>query len=128
MKNKIIYIKTLQYLLAAILLLFGLNGFFNFLPMPESPQPASEFFGSLIQSGFMMPLIFGVEIIVGFFLLINRYVPLGLLLFAPIALGILLYHLFLDPAGGIAGYFTFLIEVILLFSYKEVYKPILQKN
>ena len=76
-----------------------------------------NFMGALTATGFMWPLIGVVQIISGISLIIGRYVALGLILFAPVALVILLFHLFLDPAGGLIGYITFILEVLLLYAY-----------
>ena len=122
------WIRIIRYVLGGIVLLFALNGFLQFLPMPPLPDPASEFFGALYQTGYMIPLLYGVEIIVAILLLVKRYVPLALLLFAPIAVNILFFHLFLAPAGGLAGYITVILEVIMLFAYKADYKLILSSR
>ncbi|MGM0531221.1 MAG: hypothetical protein ACQER7_07710 [Bacteroidota bacterium] len=122
MNKQSTWIKVLRYLLGAIILLFGLNGFLQFLPMPPMPEEASEFFGVLAKTGYMIPLLYGAEIIIAVLLLVNRFVPLMLLLFVPIALNILFFHLFLAPAEGLAGYVTVLLEVILLIAYKENYR------
>src|SRR5580698_6190860 len=67
------------------LAVFGLNGFLNFIPQPKTPMPAGAmaFLGALMQSGYMMQLIGAALLIVGVLLLLNRFVPLALALFAP---------------------------------------------
>lgn len=120
------WIKFIRYFLGAIILLFSLNGFFQFLPMPPLPESASTFFGALYETGYMIPFLYGVELIIAIMILINRFVPLALLLFLPIALNILFFHLFLAPAGGVAGYLTVILEVILLIAYNEDYKGLLR--
>ena len=119
-------IKALRYLFGAIILVFGFNGFLQFLPMPHPPEPAGAFLGALGKTGYMLPLLYGIEVVMGLLLLINRFVPLVLLAFVPIAVNILFYHLFLDPAGGVVGYLTFLIELILLYAYRDYYKMLFQ--
>jgi uncharacterized membrane protein YphA (DoxX/SURF4 family) len=39
-----------RYLLGLIFLVFGLNGFFNFLPMPGPTGVAAQFFGAIESS------------------------------------------------------------------------------
>ena len=67
------------------LIVFGLNGFFNFIPQPTTPLPegAAAFAEALVKSGYMMQLIGGTQLIVGVLLVLNRFVPLALALFAP---------------------------------------------
>jgi uncharacterized membrane protein YphA (DoxX/SURF4 family) len=78
---------------------FGLNGFLNFMPMPPHPGPAGEFLGALGASGYMFPLIKGIELVTGLLLLAGRYVPLALTLLAPVMVNILAFHLFLEPSS-----------------------------
>jgi len=122
------FIKALRMLLAVILFVFSMNGFFGFLPMPEPPEQAARFLQALGEAGYVLPMLYSVEIIIGVFLLLNRFTPLAILAFSPIALNILLYHLLLDPIGGAVGYITVLIEVILLVAYFRHYQPLLQKE
>ncbi len=126
MNKQSTWIKVLRYLLGAIILLFSLNGFFQFLPMPTLPDPASEFFGALYQTGYMIFLLYGAELIIAVLLLLNRFVALALLLFLPVAVNILFFHLFLAPAGGAAGYLTVVLEFILLVAYREGYRDLLK--
>ena len=126
MKPNTLGVKIARYFLGVILLVFGLNQFFQFLPMPKPPEPALNFMSALTATGFMWYVIGIFQVISGIFLIIARYVALGLVLFAPIALVILLYHAFLDPAGGLIGYVTFILEVVLLYAYLKAYKPMLK--
>ncbi|MGM0496798.1 MAG: DoxX family membrane protein [Bacteroidota bacterium] len=128
MKPNNLSMKIIRIVLGVILLVFGLNHFFHFMPMPEPPEPAMNFMGALTATGFMWPLVGIVQVISGILLITGRYVALGLVLFAPVALVILLHHLFLDPAGGLIGYITFILEVILLYAYLEAYKPMLKQK
>ncbi len=128
MKPTQLGIKIIRIVLGVILLVFGLNHFFQFMPMPQPPEPALNFMGALSATGFMWPLVGIVQVISGIFLIIGRYVTLGLVLFAPVALVILLHHIFLDPAGGLLGYITFILEIILLYAYLEAYKPMLKQK
>ena len=67
------------------LLVFGLNAFLNFIPQPTTPLPegAAAFAGALVRTGYMMQLIGVTQLLVGAMLVSNRFVPLGLALFAP---------------------------------------------
>ncbi|MGM0613540.1 MAG: DoxX family membrane protein [Bacteroidota bacterium] len=128
MKPNNLAMKIIRIVLGVILLVFGLNHFFQFMPMPQPPEPAMNFMGALTATGFMWSLVGIVQVISGILLITGRYVALGLVLFAPVALVILLHHLFLDPAGGLIGYITFILEVILLYAYLEAYKPMLKQK
>ena len=87
-----------RILLGLVFLLFGLNGFFNFLPMPPPTGLAGQFFGAVVPSHFMLP-IFLVQIVGAVLLLLNRYVPLALAILGPVIVNILLFHIFMAPSG-----------------------------
>ncbi len=128
MQKSRMFIKVLRLLLSLILIVFGINGFIGFLPMPEPPEAAAQFLQGLSRGIFVFPVLYGLEVLIGLLLLVNRYVVLGLLAFFPLAVSILLYHLFLDPAGGAAGYLTFIIEILLLIGYRDHYRQLFESR
>jgi hypothetical protein len=118
-----------RYLLGTLLLLFGLNGFLGFIPPPPEPPLPSDggvLMEALVGTPYLWALIKGVEVLVGVLLLANRFVPLALVLFAPGAVNILLYHLFLDPATVAVGLVVFVLEVGLLVAYRRQYAVLLR--
>lgn len=118
---------TVRILLGLPLAIFGLNGFLNFIPQPSTPLPdkALAFVDALAASGYMMPLIAATLLVVGVLLLVNRFVPLALVLFAPFIVNSIAFHLFLEPAGlGMAGVFLAL-ELYLTWAYRRSYGPVL---
>jgi hypothetical protein len=104
---------------------FGLNGFLHFIPQPPPPAAAGAFFGALFATGYMLPLIKGVEIVGGAMLLANRYVPLALALLAPNVVNIVLFHAFLAPAGVGLAIVVLLLEIYLAWTYRGAYRPML---
>ena len=89
---------TARILMGLIFLVFGLNGFFMFIPAPKVviPEAAMAFQGALMASGYMIKLVAGTQAIVGVLLLVNRFVPLAITLIAPVIVNIVAFHLFLD--------------------------------
>jgi hypothetical protein len=112
-------------LLGSIFLIFGLNGFFGFLPMPEMPGAAGEFMGALAATGYLFPLIKLVEIVAGLMILLGRHVPLALTLLAPGIVNIVLFHVFLAPAGLPLAALVLTLEIYLAWSFRDVYRPML---
>jgi putative oxidoreductase len=123
MENKMS--KVSRFVLGALLLLFGLNKFFHFLPMPPMEGAAGDFMGALVATGYMFTFIAIIEVVVGILLVLNRYVPLAIVLLAPVSLNIILFHLFLDPASMAAGALVTLLNIYLLFAHKAKYKSML---
>ncbi len=88
-----------RVILGLIFLIFGLNGFFNFIPMPHPPENMMKFMMGMMETGYFMPLLKSSEVICGLLLLANIFVPLALLILAPICLNIFLVHAFMAPDG-----------------------------
>ena len=78
--------QIIRILLGLMVLIFGLNKFLQFMPMPPLPEVAGEFMGALVNSGYLMVLVAVVEIVAGVMLLINRSQPLALIMLFPILL------------------------------------------
>jgi len=116
-----------RFLMGLAFLVFGLNGFLNFIPQPKTPMPegAVAFAGALIKTGYMMPLVAGTQVLVGLFLLLNRFVPLALALIAPIIVGIITFHIFLAPSTIAPGIVVLILELYLAWSYRSAFSPML---
>jgi hypothetical protein len=110
----------------AAFLVFGVNGFLHFLPMPAPPPAAGAFFGALFATGYMLPLIKGTEIVSAVLLLSNRYVPLALALIAPVIVNIVAFHAFLAPAGIALPLLLLATELTLAWSYRKAFAPMLR--
>ncbi len=90
----------LRVLLGLVFVVFGLNGFLHFLPMPPMEGEAASFMGALAATGYMFPLIKGTEVVAGALILSGRALPLGLVLLAPVLVNILAFHLVLTPGDA----------------------------
>lgn len=113
-----------RYLLGAIFLVFGLNGFFQFIPVPPLAPKAQAFMGAMIATGYLLILVKAIEVLAGIALLLNRRVPLALILLGPIVVNILLFHLVLDPGGAFIGVFVAGLWGALLYDQRAVYRPL----
>jgi hypothetical protein len=111
-----------------VFLVFGLNGFLHFIPQPEPPQPAMAFFGALLATGYMLPLVMGTQVLVGVLLLTNRWVPLSLVLIAPIIVNIVAFHLALAPSGLPLAFAVLLLELLLAWSYRDAFRSTLAQR
>lgn len=111
-----------------IYLVFGLNFFLHFIPMPPPPATpgvAENFTGGLFQSGYFFPMLKGIEVILGSFLLLNLFTPLSLVILAPISINILLFHAFLAPAGIGMSILIVMLHVYLFWAYRKSFNTIL---
>jgi putative oxidoreductase len=116
---------VVRILLGIMVLIFGLNKFLQFIPMPPMPQEAGEFMGALVKSGYLMVVVAIVEIITGILLLLNKYVSLALVILFPVLLNAFLFHLFLDLPGIGGAAFAMAMNIFLFFANKESYKSLL---
>ncbi|HWC61139.1 MAG TPA: DoxX family protein [Verrucomicrobiae bacterium] len=114
-----------RVLLGLMFLLFGLNGFLNFIPVPKDiPQDIITVSMALMKAGYMN-VVSAVEIIVAVLLLVNRFVPLALTLLAPILVGILTFHIAIQPSTIGPGIVVTLLELFLAYSYRKAFSPML---
>jgi uncharacterized membrane protein YphA (DoxX/SURF4 family) len=116
-----------RILMGLMFFVFGLNGFLQFIPQPKEPMPegAAAFATALMKTGYMMQLVSGTQLIVGLFLLLNRFVPLALALIAPIIVGIITFHLFLAPSTIAPGVVVLVLELYLAWAYRDAFRPML---
>src|SRR5260370_8385150 len=86
-----------RILVGLVFTVFGLNGFLGFIPAPPLPPgPAGQFLGALFASHYVY-LVSGVQLVSGVLLLVNRYVPLAIVLLRPLLLNIPSYHPLTNP-------------------------------
>ena len=124
MKNRVYM--GFQILSGLMLVVFGLNGFLHFMPMPEAPQKMAEYMGTLFSTGYIFPIVATVQTAVGISFLLNKFVPLTAIILMPIMINAFLAHLFLDIAG-IGGSFFILVSIVIVMikngvRYKEIFK------
>ena len=104
-----------RILLGLIFLVFGLNGFLNFLSMGPMPTGlAGQFVGALVLSHYFW-VVAALQIAGGALLLVNRFVPLALVLLGPVIVNIICYHVFLNHSG--AGFATVVTVLWLIVFY-----------
>lgn len=83
------------FLLGIIFIVFGMNFFLKFLPIPSPPlgSPAAMFMGGMYASGFLA-FVKVLEIAGGLFVAIPQTRQLGLLLLGPIIVNIAAFNYF----------------------------------
>jgi hypothetical protein len=116
-----------RILLGLVFLVFGLNGLHPFIPQPKDAMPpaAMDFFGALVKTNYMIPLIFVTQTLGGALLLLNRFVPLALVLLAPVVVNIILFHLFLAPSGIPVATVVLVLELFLAWRHRGAFRAML---
>jgi len=103
---------------------FGLNGFLQFMSNPPMTPEAGALLGAFAKTGYFFPMIKIIEIVVGVLLLANLFAPLATILVTPILVGITTIHIFLNPAGLPMMIFLHILHGIIALGYKSYYKQL----
>jgi putative oxidoreductase len=107
-------------LLGLLFVVFGLNGFLHFIPLPLPSGLAGQYFTVLFVSHYMV-LPFLLQVIGGVLLLANRFVPLALILLGPILVNILLFHSLMAPAGLPLALFATVLWCIVFYRVRRTF-------
>jgi putative oxidoreductase len=107
-----------RILLGLIFTIFGLNGFLHFIPGPLPPGLAGQFIGALIQSHYVF-FVSGVQIISGVLMLINRYIPLALVLSAALIANILAFHICMFPSESFMAILVAIFWLIIFVYHRK---------
>ena len=116
-----------RFTFGTILIVFGLNQFFHFIRLDNYSTEALYLIQAFQQSNYILYSVGIIQIILGIALFINKRILLGLILFAPILLNILLFHFFNDLFGLIKVLPTFLLYSYFVFYYRKVIKNIFKQ-
>ncbi len=117
-----------RILLGFIFVFFGLNHFLGFVELPPPNEDALAFMGALGATGYMWPVVKIVEIVGGAMLMAGAWVPLGLILLAPIIVNIELLHVFLDTGGLPLGIIVLALEIFLAWAYRDSFAEVLNRT
>ncbi len=116
-----------RYLLGVIFLVFGLNGFLHFIPLPPPGGVAGQFMGALFVSHYFV-LIFGIQVIGGVLLLANRFVPLALAVLAPVIVNILAFHASMAPSGLPLALFVAVLWAVIFVDVRPAFAGLFQSR
>ena len=116
-----------QYLAGVIFLVFGLNGFLNFIPLPPAGGIAGQFMGALFASHYLW-VIFGFQVIAGVLLLVNRYVPLAVAILAPVIVNILTFHASMAPSGLPLAIFVAVLWAVIFADVRPAFTGLFQSR
>ena len=113
-----------RILLGLIFVVFGLNGFLNFLSMGPMPTGlAGQFMGALFVSHYYW-VIAALQVVGGVLFLVNRFVPLALVLLGPVIVNILCYHVFLNPSGAVPAAVVTVLWLIVFYGKRQNFSGI----
>ncbi len=120
--------KILRIGFGIFLIFFGLNGLLQFSPISEVGPEAGAFFGAIASTKIFFPIIGIVEVATGTLLLLNKVVPLALVIVFPILFCAVLFHISLNPEGILFALIGIILNCLLFFSFKEKYSILLSND
>lgn len=115
---------VLRILLGLFVLVFGLNKFFHFIPMDAPAEDAGAYFGALTSTKTLM-LVAIVEIVSGLAIIFNKYGALMALILMSVSVNAVLFHATLDPANIMGALILLVLNILVLYGYKDKYKDLL---
>jgi putative oxidoreductase len=125
MKIAVIIVRVLM----GLLFIFGSIAFF--LKLGGEPQLEGNmktYFDGLVASVYFLPLLKITELICGIALVAGRFVPLALVILAPIIINILFVHTFLDRSGLPVAIFLVAANSFLAYANWNKFKPLLESK
>ena len=120
-----IVIIIVRILLGLLFVVFGLNGWFHFIPLPPRQGRAAEFIGAMIGTGYFNVILI-LQVVGGLLVLTGISVPLGLTLLGPVIVNILMFHLFMDKKGIGLAVFILGLSLFLLWQYWGSFAGVVQ--
>ena len=124
MRSKLTY-TIIRILLGLSWVFFGVTKFFP-LSSPELPGPAMAFLGAMVATGYMIPFVGVAETLIGILLLANFWVPLSMVVLAPIMLNVILFNIFLAPSmsGIIMLVVLIALQIYIVYYTWNHYRPL----
>lgn len=117
-----------RVLLGLLLLFSSVSYFFHLFPVPEQTGAMKTFSDGLEASQYIMPLVKSIELICSLAFVSGKFIRLANLVFLPVAVNILLTHIFLAPEGIAIALFVFGANVFLIYRYWDSYRGICTAN
>ena len=108
------------------LVFLGSGAAFFFTTPPPMEGPIAAFFNGMMATHYFFYLLKGTELICGLLLISGFFVPLALVVLAPVILNIFLIHSFLMPNGIPMAIVLGLLEIYLAFFSAE-YSPTIKQ-
>jgi putative oxidoreductase len=113
-----------RYLLGLTFMVFGLNGFLNFIPQPPPANPLEVQFLVAVSASHFAAFFFAVQVLGALLLLSGYFVPLALTMLAAELYNILAFHLTLAPASIPPALVASVLWILVFLQYRESFKGI----
>ncbi|MCW5518505.1 hypothetical protein J1N09_01550 [Aureitalea sp. L0-47] len=122
-KNDTLFM-VLRTALGLFLILYALNRFFHFLPSSygEMPEVTQDFLDSVAA---YLPALYIFEIIIGLFLIFNKWTAFILIVLAPLSVAFLIFSISNGEfSKAWPAFVVGLLNVLLIVRRWDAYKPL----
>ena len=117
-----------RVLLGHVFTIFGLNGFFHFIPQPPPASPTAAQYMTVMSVSRIFYFVFATELVTGIVLLTDRFVPLALAVLAPVLVNILPYQSTMDPSGLPVALFATVLWAAVFFRYRNSFSKLFEAH
>ncbi|MEK0315505.1 DoxX family membrane protein [Cohnella sp. 56] len=121
-----ISVHIVRLLLGLVFVAGAVNGLFVLAGKRPFMPVNARATGDLVNAGYLYPLVKVTELAAGLLLLTGLYVPVALLLLAPVVLCILLAHMLHDKPLIWAGLLLLALELYLGGAYWTAFAPLFE--
>lgn len=116
---------VLRVLLGLMFLIFGANGFLQFMPMPPMSGLPGDFIHAMAASGYLQAVA-ACQMIGGALLVAGWHVPVGLVILGPVIFNILCFHIFLERTGLGMAIGVALVASFLTWQYRSAFTGVVR--
>jgi putative oxidoreductase len=113
-----------RVLLGLLFLFASVSYFLKLIPQPPMEGAMKAFNEGMAASGYILNVVKVLELVCGVALVVGRFVPLALVVLAPIVVNIFGVHLMLDRTGLPIALFVVAATLFLAYSYRDKYKSL----
>ena len=118
--------KIIRIIFGVLLVIFGANKFLNFMPAPdEMPESVMNYMTALMSTK-TMELVGVVEVVAGLAFVFNKFGGLLAIILMSVSINAVLFHAFLGPADIVGALVLLVLNIVMLFGYKNQYKDMLK--
>ncbi len=116
---------VLRIAFGLFLIVFGSNKLIHFMPMGQMSEAAMNYFSALMSTN-TLNMVALVEIVAGISLLANKFGALMMIILMTISVNAILFNAFLEPTSIGPALILLLLNIVMLYFYKDRYKDILR--
>lgn len=121
--NKVLTV--VRIIFGVLITIFGANKFYPFMPAPETMPDAVMNYMTALMSTKTLALVGAVEVIAGLSFIFNKYGALMAIILMSVSVNAVLFHAFLGPSDIMGALILLILNIVMLYAYKDKYKDLL---